>query len=119
MSDLTMTQLFLETVHVSQRGIVSGVQNALNQLMDMIKFALVILLPVPEVFGYLIMISFCFIVLSWVLFAVYVKKSRGYVLPCYAPEKDKGSTHQCESADMYPDQLYIDGTVTLPQCFAG
>lgn len=79
MADLTITQLFLEKVDVTERGIVAGVQNVLNQIMDMTKYGLVMLLPVPEVFGYLVMISFCFICLGWVLFAIYVKRTRGYV----------------------------------------
>ncbi|XP_053374081.1 solute carrier family 40 member 1-like [Mercenaria mercenaria] len=87
LADLTITQLFLESVDVTERGIVAGVQNALNQLMDMIKYAIVLLLPVPEVFGYLVIISYCFICLGWILFAVYVKKTRGYLFPCFKPER--------------------------------
>ncbi|XP_060598850.1 solute carrier family 40 member 1-like isoform X2 [Ruditapes philippinarum] len=86
LADLTITQLFLESVDVTERGIVAGVQNALNELMDMLKYAIVILLPVPEVFGYLVIISYCFICLGWILFAVYVKKVRGYVFPCFKPK---------------------------------
>ena len=82
MADLAITQLFLETVDVTERGIVNGVQNAINQLMELIKFAIVILLPVPEVFGYLVFISICFICIGWILVAVYVNKARGYLLPC-------------------------------------
>lgn len=85
MADLTITQLFLESVDVTERGIVAGVQNAINQLMDMLKYAIVLLLPVPEVFGYLVIISYIFICLGWILFAVYVKKARGYVFPCFKP----------------------------------
>ncbi|KAL4222354.1 hypothetical protein ACF0H5_018393 [Mactra antiquata] len=85
MADLTITQLFLESVDVTERGIVAGVQNAINQLMDMLKYAIVLLLPVPEVFGYLVIISYSFICLGWILFAVYVKKTRGYVFPCFKP----------------------------------
>ena len=79
MADLTINQLFLEKVDVTERGIVGGVQNVLNQLMEMFKYGIVIVLPVPEVFGFLVMISFCFICLGWILFAAYVKKTRGYV----------------------------------------
>lgn len=82
MADLTITQLFLETVDVTERGIVNGVQNAINQLMELFKFAIVFLLPVPEVFGYLVLISFCFVCLGWILMAVYVNRARGYLLPC-------------------------------------
>ena len=82
MADLSITQLFLETVDVTERGIVNGVQNAINQLMELIKFAIVILLPEPEAFGYLVLISFCFICLGWILVATYVNRARGYLLPC-------------------------------------
>ena len=75
MADLTITQLFLEHVHVTERGIVAGVQNALNQLMDMLKYATVMLLPVPEVFGYLVFISYFFIALGLLMFLVYVRKA--------------------------------------------
>ena len=88
MADLTITQLFLETVDVTERGIVNGVQNAINQIMELIKFTIVILLPEPEMFGYLVLISFCFICLAWVLFAVYVNRARGYLLPCSKNESE-------------------------------
>ena len=84
MADLTIAQLFMETVDVTERGIVNGVQNAINQFVDLMKFTVVIWLPVPEVFGYLVFISFFFICLGWILFAVYVKKARGYLFPCNA-----------------------------------
>ncbi|XP_052783314.1 solute carrier family 40 member 1-like isoform X2 [Mya arenaria] len=79
MADLTITQLFLESVDVTERGIVAGFQNALNQLMEMLKYVVVILLPLPQVFGYLVFISYGFIALGWILFAVYVKKTRGFL----------------------------------------
>ena len=79
MADLTITQLFLETVEESQRGIVNGVQTSLNQLMDMLKFVMVIVAPQPEVFGILIFISFAFILLGWVFYAKYSHQSRGHL----------------------------------------
>jgi hypothetical protein len=44
-------------VKEKERGLVSGVQNSLNQLMDMLKALMVILAPYPEEFGLLIVIS--------------------------------------------------------------
>ena len=79
MADLTITQLFLESVEESQRGIVNGVQTSLNQLMDVLKFVMVIVAPQPEVFGILIIISFAFILLGWVFYAKYSHQTRGHL----------------------------------------
>lgn len=79
MADLTITQLFLENVEENQRGIVNGVQTSLNQLMDMLKFVMVIIAPQPEVFGLLVLISFGFILLGWLFYAKYSHKARGHL----------------------------------------
>ncbi|KAL4222197.1 hypothetical protein ACF0H5_018234 [Mactra antiquata] len=71
-ADLTITQLFLETVEEKERGIVLGVQTALNQLMDMIKFIMVIVAPEPELFGLLVLISFAFVFTGLCLYCKYV-----------------------------------------------
>ena len=71
MADLVVTQLLQETVRERERGIVSGVQHSLNMLMDVLKFTLVIILPYIETFGYLIILSFIFICLASISFAVY------------------------------------------------
>ncbi|XP_074659121.1 solute carrier family 40 member 1-like [Tubulanus polymorphus] len=78
MSDLTITQLFLETVHETERGVVNGVQSSCNNIMDMLKFALVIVLPDPPTFGILILISFLFICLGFVFYAGYSYRVRGH-----------------------------------------
>ncbi|WAR28210.1 S40A1-like protein [Mya arenaria] len=110
MADLTITQLFLESVDVTERGIVAGFQNALNQLMEMLKYVVVILLPLPQVFGYLVFISYGFIALGWILFAVYVKKTRGFlVLARYSLEIEQnlsrtrkpGYRQQTESSSVF------------------
>ncbi|XP_052766066.1 solute carrier family 40 member 1-like [Mya arenaria] len=80
-ADLTITQLFLETVVESERGIVFGVQTALNQLMDMLKFALVIIAPEPELFGILVILSYVFVTAGYVLYAKYSYSARGHILP--------------------------------------
>lgn len=79
MADLTITQLFLENVKESERGIVNGVQTSLNQLMDMLKFIMVIIAPQPEVFGLLVIISFGFILLGWLFYAKYSHQARGHL----------------------------------------
>lgn len=77
-SDLTITQLFLQTVEETERGIVSSMQNSMNKLMDMLKFVMVIIAPYPHQFGLLVVISYVFICLAWVLYAVYCRKVRGH-----------------------------------------
>ncbi|KAL4222198.1 hypothetical protein ACF0H5_018235 [Mactra antiquata] len=76
-ADLTITQLFLETVEEKERGIVLGVQTALNQLMDMIKFIMVIVAPEPELFGLLVLISFAFVAMGWCLYCKYICSKQG------------------------------------------
>lgn len=77
-SDLTITQLFLQTVEETERGIVNSMQNSMNKLMDMLKFIMVIVAPYPHQFGLLTLISFSFICMAWVLYAVYCRRVRGH-----------------------------------------
>lgn len=79
MADLTITQLFMENIRDTERGIVNGVQNSLNTLMDMLKFVLVIAIPQAELFGFLILLSFSFICIGWMLFAKYSHSVRGHL----------------------------------------
>lgn len=79
MADLTITQLLQETVAEHERGTVGGVQNSLNMLMDLLKFALVIFVPHIETFGYLVMVSiFCYWVAA-ALFLYHAFRIRGYL----------------------------------------
>ena len=80
-ADLSITQLFLEAVVEEERGVVNGVQNALNKLMDVLKFLLVVLVPDTETFGFLILLSFLFVCMGWVLYAVFLRRERGHLLP--------------------------------------
>lgn len=79
MVDLVVTQLLQENVLEKERGIVNGVQNSLNMLMDMLKFILVIFIPDIETFGYLIIISFIFICMAGCLFAYHSWRVRGHL----------------------------------------
>mgnify|MGYP003573967192 CR=1 FL=1 len=90
MADLVVTQLLQETVAETERGVVNGVQNSLNMLMEMTKFVLVIVAPHVETFGILIIISFLFICLAGVLFATHSYRVRGHLFHferclCYTP----------------------------------
>ena len=83
MADLTITQLFLEAVEEQERGIVFGVQNSLNQLMDMLKFVMVIVAPEPEVFGLLVLISFAFVLIGCSFYAKYSHSVRGHLFHAF------------------------------------
>ena len=77
MPDLVVCQLQQENVPEAERGVVNGVQNSLNNLMDMLKFTLVILLPDIETFGYLVMLSFAFVSFGVTTFYAHVLKASG------------------------------------------
>ena len=79
MADLTITQLLQENVAEKERGIVNGVQNSLNMFMEMLKFALVIVIPYVETYGYLVLLSFTFICTGGMLFAYYSWTVRGHL----------------------------------------
>ena len=79
MSDLVVTQLLQESVREQERGIVNGVQNSLNMLMDLLKFSLVIVLPQIDTYGYLIILSFIFICFASLLFAFHSRRVRGHL----------------------------------------
>ncbi|XP_005093972.1 solute carrier family 40 member 1 [Aplysia californica] len=78
-ADLAITQLFLERVEEAERGKVNGVQSSLNQLMDMLKFLMVVLAPYEHQFGLLVIISFVFICIGWLFYAYFLKKNRGHL----------------------------------------
>ena len=74
-SDLTITQVIQEEVEEEHRGVINGVQNSLNSLMDTMKFTLVISLPGEKTFGFLIMASFVSIVFGAISYTNYAVHS--------------------------------------------
>ena len=86
--DLVVTQLILETVSERHRGKVNGVQFSLNMFLDLLKFLLVILVPHPAYFGFLVLASFAFIVLGFAIFLAYSCHRR-----CADPQEEKGGKH--------------------------
>lgn len=76
--DLAVQQLVQEKVVEEERGVVSGVMNAMNSIMDMLHYVLVIASPRPENFNILTAISFFMVALGWLLYCIYVRKSRGH-----------------------------------------
>ena len=72
--DLTITQIIQESVDESERGIFNGVQTSLNNLMDLLRYVFVLILPLPNQFGILVVLSSVFIVSGYVLYFIYAKK---------------------------------------------
>jgi iron-regulated transporter 1 len=79
MADLVVTQLLQENVIETERGVVNGIQNSLNMLMEMTKFVLVIIFPHVKTFGMLMIISFIFICFAGMLFAAHSYRVRGHL----------------------------------------
>ena len=79
MFDLTVTQLVQERVVEEERGVVSGVMNAMNSIMDMSRYILVIAAPRPEHFRYLTFISVGSVSMGLFLYACFVRKMRGHL----------------------------------------
>jgi len=77
--DLTVSQLLQEKVDESVRGVVNGVQESLNNSLDLAKCVLVILLPAKETFALLIFASFISISLGWLMYALYSRSERGHL----------------------------------------
>uniref|UniRef100_A0A0B7ARE6 Solute carrier family 40 member n=1 Tax=Arion vulgaris TaxID=1028688 RepID=A0A0B7ARE6_9EUPU len=72
---MTIVQIFLENVVIDKRGIVNGFQTSLNQLMNFFIYALVINLPHPHQFGFLVFISYTFICIGWIFMGVNAVKN--------------------------------------------
>merc|ERR1712037_856535 len=77
--DLTVNQLLQEKVEEEVRGVVNGVQESLNNTLDLAKCILVIMLPAEETFGLLIIASFTSVSLGWLLYAPYSRQQRGHL----------------------------------------
>lgn len=75
--DLTVTQLLQENVIESERGIINGVQNSMNYLLDLLHFIMVILGPNPEAFGLLVLISVSFVAMGHIMYFRFAYKNLG------------------------------------------
>lgn len=69
-ADLSVNQI-LQGVEDGVRGTVNGVQSSMNMIFDTCKFVLVIIFPLPQMFGFLVCISFMGIVFGWISYASY------------------------------------------------
>jgi len=77
--DLTVNQLLQEKVAEDVRGVVNGVQDSLNNTLDLLKCILVIILPAQETFALLIFASFISINFGWFMYALYSRSQRGHL----------------------------------------
>lgn len=73
--DLTVTQLMQENVIESERGVINGVQNSMNYLLDLLHFIMVILAPNPEAFGLLVIISVSFVAMGHMMYFRFAYKT--------------------------------------------
>lgn len=81
MADLSISQIFQETIAEHERGVVNGVQNSLNSVMDIAKNILVIILPDPRTFGILIIISWLAVFIGYCFYCYFCRRVRGHLLP--------------------------------------
>jgi iron-regulated transporter 1 len=79
MFDLSVWQLVQEKVVENERGVVSGVMNAMNSNMDMLHYVMAIAAPHPRDFRYLTVISFLSVFMGWVFYCLYVRRARGHL----------------------------------------
>lgn len=99
--DLTVTQLLQENVIESERGIINGVQNSMNYLLDLLHFIMVILAPNPEAFGLLVLISVSFVAMGHVMYFRFAHKTLGNQLfVCGSPEKEVSDENQTNTSSV-------------------
>merc|ERR1711994_1042592 len=72
--DLSITQILQERVEESRRGVINGVQDSMNNTLDLLKCVLVICMPRQESFGILIFLSFASISTGWIFYTTYFCK---------------------------------------------
>ena len=79
--DLAVQQRVQETVVEESRGAVGGVMNAMNSVMDMLHYILVIVAPRPEHFSILTFISVGMVSLAATLYALYLRRTLRHSSP--------------------------------------
>ncbi|XP_062969377.1 solute carrier family 40 member 1 isoform X2 [Cynocephalus volans] len=97
--DLTVTQLLQENVIESERGIINGVQNSMNYLLDLLHFIMVILAPNPEAFGLLVLISVSFVAMGHIMYFRFAQKTlRSQLFICCPDEKEVTNENQTDTS---------------------
>ena len=110
--DLTVTQIIQERVEEERRGVFNGVQDSLNNLLDLLKCILVILLPGEKDFGKLIILSYISISSGWGLYALYSRQQRGHLfhLNQLIPCNDQMEIHATSHWPFFPEPKNKDST---------
>lgn len=72
MFDLSVTQLMQESVPEVERGVVAGVQNSMQSFFQLLSFAVGMIIPHPQDFGKLILMSFGSVTMAAILYAIQV-----------------------------------------------
>lgn len=99
--DLTVTQLLQENVAESERGIINGVQNSMNYLLDLLHFIMVILAPNPEAFGLLVLISVSFVAMGHIMYFRFAQKTLGSQLfACGRDDQEVTDADQANTSDV-------------------
>ncbi|KAJ1065367.1 hypothetical protein CapIbe_001011 [Capra ibex] len=99
--DLTVTQLLQENVAESERGIINGVQNSMNYLLDLLHFIMVILAPNPEAFGLLVLISVSFVAMGHIMYFRFAQKTLGSQLfACGHDDQEVTDADQANTSDV-------------------
>lgn len=94
-----MTQLLQENVIESERGIINGVQNSMNYLLDLLHFIMVILAPNPEAFGLLVLISVSFVAMGHIMYFRFAQKTLGSNLfVCGSDEREVTNENQASTS---------------------
>lgn len=94
-----MTQLLQENVIESERGIINGVQNSMNYLLDLLHFIMVILAPNPEAFGLLVLISVSFVAMGHIMYFRFAQKTLGSKLfACGADDEEVTNENQANTS---------------------
>ena len=96
-----MTQLLQENVVESERGIINGVQNSMNYLLDLLHFIMVILAPNPEAFGLLVLISVSFVAMGHIMYFRFAQKTLGpQLFACGHDDKEVTDADQANTSDV-------------------
>jgi len=75
-ADLSITQILQENVQPQIRGVIGGVQNSLQSVMDLVKYVFVLVLPLENTFGILILLSYSFVSTGALFMLSYAFKKR-------------------------------------------
>ena len=114
MFDLSLWQLVQEKVVEEERGVVSGVINAMNSNMDMLHYVLVIAAPRPQDFRYLIVISFASVFMGWFFYCLYVRRAHGHFFH-FSKIKQKCCNKEGTNEGSEPQQFSLINPVNIEE----